>query len=80
MFGMIDNKHPHYQFIEICLCLRDEESGGGGGGILIYPCPFVRLFVRPDIDTWFVQLSPSTVLVFRRIFIHIMEVCMSTGF
>ena len=40
------------------------------GGILIYPCPSVcpfvrssvRPIVRPDIDTWFVRLSPSTVL------------------
>ena len=29
-----------------------------GEGILIYPCPFVC----PDIDTWFVRLSPPTVL------------------
>ena len=28
------------------------------GGILIYPCPFVH----PDIDTWFVRLTPPTVL------------------
>ena len=44
------------------LCPRDEESGG----ILIYPClsvlPSVCPFVRPDIDTWFVQLSSPTVL------------------
>ena len=39
------------------LCPRDKESGGEGGK-LIYPCPFVR----PDIDTWFVRLSPPTVL------------------
>jgi hypothetical protein len=54
---------------------------GGGGGILIYPCPSVR----PDIDTWFVRLSPTvlelqaTALKFCRMFIHTMEVCMSTG-
>ena len=47
-----------------------------GGGILSYPCPSVCL----DIDTWFVRLSPPTVLIFCRMFIHIMEVCMSTGF
>ena len=52
-----------------------------GGGILIYPCPSVR----PDIDTWFVRLSPTvlelqaTALKFCRMFIHTMEVCMSTG-
>ena len=39
------------------LCPRDEESGG----ILIYPLS-VRPFVRSDIDTWFVRLSPPTVL------------------
>ena len=31
----------------------------GGGGINLPP---VRPFVRPDIDTWFVRLSPPTVL------------------
>jgi hypothetical protein len=49
--------------IEACiqmtfLCPRDEESGG----ILIYPCPSVLSSVRPDVDTWFVRLSPPTVL------------------
>ena len=48
-----------------------EESGGGGGDINLPPVrPFVRSFVRlfflpfvcPDIDTWFVRLSPPTVL------------------
>ena len=40
------------------LCPRNYRLRVGGGGILIYPCPFVRA----DIDTWFVQLSPPTVL------------------
>ena len=36
----------------ICLCPRDKESGGN-----------INLpFVSPDIDTWFVRLSPHTVL------------------
>ena len=39
---------------------KSRGGGGGGGGILIYPCSFV--FVRPDIDTCLVQLSPPTVL------------------
>ena len=32
------------------------------GGIQESPCPSVRPFVRPDIDAWFVRLSPPTVL------------------
>jgi hypothetical protein len=32
--------------LNVFLCPHDEESGG----ILIYPCPSVRPFVRPDID------------------------------
>ena len=49
--------------IEACiqmtfLCPRNEESGG----ILIYPCPSVLSSIRPDVDTWFVRLSPPTVL------------------
>jgi fucose 4-O-acetylase-like acetyltransferase len=44
----------HYDF----LCPCDEESWG----ILIYPCSSILPFVRPDIDTWFVRLSPPTVL------------------
>ena len=43
--------------ISTFLCPCDKESVGGGD-IKIYPCPFVR----PDIDTWFVRLSPPTVL------------------
>ena len=45
----------------------------------------VILFVRLDIDTWFVPAISSysfgaTALIFCMMFIHIMEVCMSTGF
>ena len=55
-----------------------------GGGHINLPLS-VRPFVRSDIGTWFVRLSPPTVLelqllIFCRMFIHIMEVCMSTGF
>ena len=40
------------------LCPHDKESGGGGGeGDINLP-----LFVHPDIDTWFVRLTPPTVL------------------
>ena len=39
------------------LCPRDEESVGH-----IYLPLSVRSFVHPDIDTWFVRLSPPTVL------------------
>ena len=31
-------------------------------------------------ETWFIRLSPPTALIFCRMFIHIMKVCMSTGF
>ena len=47
----------------------------------------VHPFIRSDIDTWFVRLHciPSysfgaTALIFCRMFINIMEVCMSTRF
>jgi hypothetical protein len=51
------------------------------GGILIYPCPSVRPYgyrymVCPAISYSF----GATALIFCRMFIHIMEVCMSTGF
>ena len=60
----------------VFLCPRDEESGGGGG-ILIYPCPSgYSNMVCPAISYSF----RATALIFCMIFIHIMEVCMSTGF
>ena len=40
------------------LCSRDEEAGGGHINLPLFIHPFVRL----DIDTWFVWLSPPTVL------------------
>jgi hypothetical protein len=64
------------------LCPRDEKLGG----ILIYPCPFVLSSVRPSGYRYMVCSAISsysfgaTVLIFCRMFIHIMEVCMSTGF
>jgi hypothetical protein len=63
------------------LCPHDKESGGGRG-ILIYPCPSVRLsgyryMVCPAISSY---SFGAAALIFFRMFIHIMEVCMSTGF
>ena len=60
------------------LCLRYEESGGG---ILIYPCPSIRpsgyrYMVCPAISSYSFR---ATALIFCRMFIHMMEVCMSTG-
>jgi hypothetical protein len=43
-----------WEYLKKIKILCDKESRG----ILIYPCPFVR----PDIDTWIVRLSPPTVL------------------
>jgi len=54
VIGYVDINPSEFVFF----CPRDEESGG----ILIYPYPSVRPFVRPDIDTWFVRLSPPTVM------------------
>ena len=64
-----------------------------GGGILIYPLsvrlsvhPFVHPFIRPSGYRYMVCPAISsysfgaTALIFCRMFIHIMEVCMSTGF
>jgi hypothetical protein len=66
--------------IVVFLCPRDE--GSGGGGILIYPCPSVRssryrYMVCPAISSY---SFGATALIFCRMCIHIMEVCMSTGF
>jgi hypothetical protein len=52
------------------------------GGILIYPCPSVRpsgyrYMVCPAISFY---SFGATALIFCRMFIHIMEVCMSTRF
>ena len=52
------------------------------GGILIYPCPSVRpsgyrYMVCPANSSYKFR---ATALIFCRMFIHIMEVCMSTGF
>jgi hypothetical protein len=63
------------------LCPRDEEAGGGEG-ILIYPCPSVcpsryRYMVCPAITSYSLG---ATALICCTMFIHIMEVCMSTGF
>ena len=56
------------------LCPRNEESGG----ILIYHCPSgYRYMVCPAISSY---SFGATALIFCRVFIHIMEVCMSTGF
>jgi hypothetical protein len=61
------------------LCPRNKEWGGGD--ILIYPCLFVRPYgyrymLCPAISYSF----GATALIFCMMFIHIMEVCMSTGF
>jgi hypothetical protein len=52
------------------------------GGILIYPCLSVRqsgyrCMVCPANSSYSFR---ATALIFCRMFIHIMEVCMSTGF
>jgi hypothetical protein len=50
----------------------------GGGGILIYPCPSgYRYMVCPAVSSY---SFGAIALIFCRMFIHIMEVCMSTGF
>ena len=50
-------------------------------GILIYPCPSIRpsgyrYMVCPAISSYSFR---ATALIFCRMFIHMMEVCMSTG-
>jgi hypothetical protein len=62
------------------LCPHDEESGGGGGGHINFPpvCPSIyRYMVCPAISSY---SFGATALIFCRMFIHLMEVCMSTGF
>jgi hypothetical protein len=58
-----------------CLVFYAPATNSRGGHINLPP-------VRPDIDTWFFRRSPfgATALIFVMMFIHIMEVCMSTGF
>ena len=71
----------HLHFCMVFVCSRDEESGG----ILIYPLS-VRSSVRPSGYRYMVCPAISsysfgaTALIFSRMFIHIMEACMSTGF
>ena len=64
--------------INIFLCPRDEESGGGGGHINLPPVrpSGYRYMVCPAISSY---SFGATALIFFRMFIHIMEVCMSTG-
>jgi hypothetical protein len=56
------------------------------GGHINLPCPSVRLAVRPSGYRYMVCSAISsysfgaTALIFCGMFIHIMEVCMSTGF
>jgi hypothetical protein len=67
----------------LLLCSRDKELGGGGGSYWFTP---VRSFVRPSGYRYMVCPAISsysfgaTALICCRMFIHIMEVCMSTGF
>jgi hypothetical protein len=83
-FGPISTISDYIQWaaLAVCffvfLCPHDEKSGG----ILIYPCPSVR----PSGYRYMVCLATCcysfgvTALILCRMFIHIMEVCMSTGF
>ena len=61
------------------LCPRDYWSGG----ILFYPCPSVRPFVTLKVcivcPANFSYSFRATALIFCRMFIYIMEVCISTG-
>ena len=65
-----------------CCFFMPPRRRVGGGGILIYPCPSVRssryrYMVCPAISSY---SFGATALIFCRMCIHIMEVCMSTGF
>jgi hypothetical protein len=62
----------------VCFLLEGGGGGGGGGGILIYPCPSgYRYMVCPAVSSY---SFGAIALIFCRMLIHIMEVCMSTGF
>ena len=54
----LDSRYNGTVSLQLCRCCKIMLFMPSGRRILIYPCPFVR----PDIDTWFVQLSPPTVL------------------
>jgi hypothetical protein len=75
--SFLTNYLNSWYIIFLCPC-----ESGGRGGILIYPWPSVR----PSGYRYMVCLAISsysfgaTALIFCRMFIHIMEVCMSTGF
>jgi hypothetical protein len=54
------------------LCPRDKESGG----ILIYPCPFVRPFVRSSDRIYIHGLSSYSFGATALIFCRMNEVCL----
>ena len=62
--------------IPIFLCPRDEESGGHINLPPVRPSEY-RYMVCPAISSY---SFGATALIFCMMFIHIMEVCMSTGF
>jgi hypothetical protein len=74
--GVMYGVHPHGRWV--LLCPHDED--------LPPVHPFVRPSVRPSGYRYMVCPAISsysfgaTALIFFRMFIHIMEVCMSTGF
>jgi hypothetical protein len=74
-------RKKYIKVLPICTIFMPLRRRVGGGGILIYP-----LSVCPSWYSYMVCLAISsysfgaTALIFCRMFIHIMEVCMSTGF
>jgi hypothetical protein len=65
------NKHGHHRHFY-------APATKSRGDILIYPCPSgYRYMACPAISSY---SFGATALIFCRMFIHIMEVCMSTGF